>query len=89
MGPLAVHAAVLDEAAGRAVLELDDVAPALAAVRAEVITWHAAHSGVTLPLLFQVLIRACTPRSEQCARVLPPAVHRVWFVEMACRRDCK
>ena len=27
MGPLAVHAAVLDEAAGRAVLEPDGVAP--------------------------------------------------------------
>ena len=32
VGPLAVHAAVLDEAAGRAVLELDGVAPVLAAV---------------------------------------------------------
>ncbi|EJK44514.1 hypothetical protein THAOC_36936 [Thalassiosira oceanica] len=34
MGPLAVHAAILDEAAGRAVLELDGVAPCLAAVGA-------------------------------------------------------
>ena len=34
MGLLAVHAAVLDEAAGRAVLELDGVAPGLAAVGA-------------------------------------------------------
>ncbi|EJK53564.1 hypothetical protein THAOC_26975, partial [Thalassiosira oceanica] len=34
VGPLAVHAAVLDEAAGRAVLELDGVAPELAAVGA-------------------------------------------------------
>ena len=33
-GPLAVHAAVLDEAAGRAALELDGVAPWLAAVGA-------------------------------------------------------
>ena len=31
---LAVHAAVLDEATGRAVLELDDLAPGLAAVGA-------------------------------------------------------
>ena len=34
VGPLAVHAAVLDEAAGCAVLELDGVAPLLAAVGA-------------------------------------------------------
>ena len=34
VGFLAVHAAVLDEAAGRAVFELDDVAPVLAAVGA-------------------------------------------------------
>ena len=32
MGLLAVHAAVLDEAAGSAALELDDVAPEFAAV---------------------------------------------------------
>ena len=45
MSPLAVHAAVLDEAAGRAVLELDDVAPLLAAVGADIdaINGHAAH----------------------------------------------
>ena len=35
MGPLAVHAAVLDESAGGAVLELDRVAPGLAAVGAD------------------------------------------------------
>ena len=34
VGPLAVHAAVLDEAAGRTVLELDGIAPVLAAVGA-------------------------------------------------------
>ena len=34
VGLLTVHAAVLDEAAGRAVLELDGVAPLLAAVSA-------------------------------------------------------
>ena len=34
VGPLAVHAAVLDEAAGRAALELDDIAHLLAAVGA-------------------------------------------------------
>ena len=34
MGPLTVHAAVLDEVAGIAVLELDGVAPLLAAVGA-------------------------------------------------------
>ena len=33
--PLAVHAAVFHEAAGRAVLELDDIAPLLAAVGAD------------------------------------------------------
>ena len=32
MGPLAVHAAVLHESTGRAALELDDLAPLLAAV---------------------------------------------------------
>ena len=37
VGLLAVHAAVLDEAAGSAVLELDDVAPAFATVRARVV----------------------------------------------------
>jgi len=35
VGPLAVHAAVLDEAAGRAVLERDSFAPLLAAVSAD------------------------------------------------------
>jgi len=34
VGPLAVHAAVLDESAGRAVLEPDGVTPVLAAVSA-------------------------------------------------------
>ena len=34
MGLLTVHATVFDESAGRAVLELDDVAPVLAAVGA-------------------------------------------------------
>ena len=34
VGPLAVHAAVLDETAGRAVLEPDGVAPLLATVGA-------------------------------------------------------
>ncbi|EJK70080.1 hypothetical protein THAOC_08593, partial [Thalassiosira oceanica] len=47
MGPLAVHATVLDEAAGRAALELDGVAPLLAAVGAGfaaiVHNRHAAH----------------------------------------------
>ena len=47
MGPLAVHSAVLDEAAGRAALELDSVAPELAAVGAGfvaiVFDRHAAH----------------------------------------------
>ncbi|EJK61585.1 hypothetical protein THAOC_17900 [Thalassiosira oceanica] len=47
VGPLAVHAAVLDEAAGRAVLELDGVAPGLAAVgagfNATAINGHAIH----------------------------------------------
>ncbi|EJK74486.1 hypothetical protein THAOC_03830, partial [Thalassiosira oceanica] len=47
VGPLAVHAAVLDEAAGRAVLELDGVAPLLAAVGAGLVAisrnGHAAH----------------------------------------------
>ena len=40
MGPLAVHAAVLDEAAGRAALELGDVAPLLAAVGAGFVAIH-------------------------------------------------
>ena len=46
MGPLAVHAAVFDEAAGRAVLELDGVASFLAAVGAGLIAinGHAAHA---------------------------------------------
>ena len=47
VGLLAVHAAVLDEATGRAVLELDGVAPGLAAVVAGLAgvatNWHAAH----------------------------------------------
>ena len=37
VGPLAVHATVLDETAGRAVLELDGVAPVLAAVGADIV----------------------------------------------------
>ena len=45
--PLAVHTAVLDEATGRAVLELDGVAPDLAAVGAGfaaiTVDRHAAH----------------------------------------------
>ena len=49
VGPLAVHAAVLDEAAGRALLELDGVAPELAAVGAGLVTItldrHAVHCG--------------------------------------------
>ena len=47
VGSLAVHAAVLDEAAGIAVLELDVVAPELAAVGAGfiaiVLAMHAVH----------------------------------------------
>ena len=46
MGPLAVHAAILDEAACRAVLELDGGAPVHAAVGAGLVTLenrHAAH----------------------------------------------
>ena len=34
VGPLTVHSTVLDEAAGRAALELDGIAPELAAVGA-------------------------------------------------------
>jgi len=53
MCPLAVHAAVFDEAAGRAVLELDGVAPALAAVGAcfvaAAITKDAVHSSIDAP----------------------------------------
>ncbi|EJK56537.1 hypothetical protein THAOC_23557, partial [Thalassiosira oceanica] len=53
MSLLAVHAAVLDEEAGRAVLELECVAPASTAVRAAFVdvNGHAAHlliSGVLL-----------------------------------------
>ena len=46
-GPLAVHAAVFHEAAGIAVLELDVVAPVLAAVGAGLffINGHTAHFG--------------------------------------------
>ena len=45
VGPLAVHAAVLDEAAGRADLELGGFAPVLAAVGAGSVVFvgHAAH----------------------------------------------
>ena len=43
MGPLAVHAAVLDEAAGRAGLELRRVAGLFAAVGAAVFDWSVTH----------------------------------------------
>ena len=47
VGLLAVHAAVLDEATGRAVLEFDDVTPVLAAVGAgfvaTILARHALH----------------------------------------------
>ncbi|EJK55643.1 hypothetical protein THAOC_24602, partial [Thalassiosira oceanica] len=51
-----VHAAVLDEATGIAVLKLGDVAPLLAAVGADFVTvtlaihGHAAHDGGSRPL---------------------------------------
>ena len=56
VGLLAVHAAVLDEAAGRTVLELDGVAPVLAAVGAGSVAFtlarrrrrHAVHLGSRL-----------------------------------------
>ncbi|EJK53433.1 hypothetical protein THAOC_27137, partial [Thalassiosira oceanica] len=48
VGPLAVHAAVLDEAARRAVLELDAVAPLLAAVGAGFATAALAVDGLAV-----------------------------------------
>ena len=50
VGPLAVHAAVLDESAGRAALELDGVAPLFAAVGAGlfaiILDRHAVHDKI-------------------------------------------
>ena len=57
VGLLAVHAAVLDETAGRAVLELDGVVPVLAAVGAGFVAaannWHAAHYFQVEVLMFR------------------------------------
>ena len=52
VGPLAVHAAVLDEAAGRAILELDGIAPVPAAVGAgfSAVSRHTAYHGSVIDL---------------------------------------
>ena len=62
MGLLTVHAAVLDKAAGRAVLELHGVAPVLATVGARLVgivhNRHAAHLHSSFSLLISIQVSA-------------------------------
>ncbi|EJK55048.1 hypothetical protein THAOC_25262, partial [Thalassiosira oceanica] len=72
-GPSAVHAAILDEAAGRAVLELDGVALALAAVGAGFVAIFlnrhaAAHAGGGRPLGEGLEKDACDFRKKEAVR---------------------
>ncbi|EJK48376.1 hypothetical protein THAOC_32832 [Thalassiosira oceanica] len=81
VGPLAVHAAVLDEAAGRAVLELDSVASVLAAVGARFAVilgnGYAAHDNKKLSLELEETIGtegASGRRVRKLHAVLSPVV---------------
>ena len=61
VGLLAVHAAVFDEAAGRAVLELDGVAPVLAAIGAGFFAVtlagsHATHHKIQVEVLVRTVV---------------------------------
>ena len=90
VGPLAIHAAVIDDAAGRAVLEPDGVGPELAAVGAGFITLldrHAVHHrAAARHVERQDGARLLGSRSERCGGYIAGCFGQVVDVGLAQRR---